>query len=742
MYGVVRLGGVHCWRVVRGQGRVRLGSVDEAAVRNQIGGTVVGAVVQAGTIDQVVLYQQPQADVALVPRQLPAVVRDFAGRDAELAALDKILSPDSVTVEPMVVAVDGTAGVGKTSLVVWWARRVEQRFPDGTLFVNLRGYGPSAPVEAGLVLASFLQALGVAEDRVPADLDGQGALYRSLLAGRRVLVVLDNAASAEQVRPLLPATAGCAVIVTSRAVLTGLVVVDSARRLPLDLFRPEEAVGLATRVIGPDRVAAEPAAVVELVRLCARLPLAVRVAASRVAARPHTAVADVVADLVDEHDGLDALSATGDDRSAVRTVFDWSYTRLSAEHARTFRRLGLHPGTEFGMHAVAALTGLDRKTASRHLEVLADLHLVEPVAHGRYRLHDLLHAYAAHRARLDDTSEQRRAAVDAVVSWYARTAVEADRRVFAAHPSPDLGLTGDAAPMELADRGQGLAWLTVEHATLDAVQQQAGAHGAYREVMAVALAMRFLVFRSRVLWPARMRAESRGIDAARACGDRQVEATLLLWRGDTLQQMGEWDASDTDLHAALTLAGELGDDALYGKALSGLGLGRVRQQRFADAEPYYRRALPLVRGLPSGYYEAIVHANLARITTRLGRHREALDHAERELALRRTAGVPDGVAFALHNVARARQGLGEDQAAIDLCRQALALYLAEAGNDLYVAATLETLATSLRQVGDHEGAVRCLIEAVTVLTDLGDPHADVLRGRLSQDGQPPADPHP
>ncbi|MGW4116927.1 tetratricopeptide repeat protein, partial [Actinosynnema sp. NPDC004786] len=475
----------------------------------------------------------------------------------------------------------------------------------------------------------------------------------------------------------------------------------------------------------------------ELVRLCARLPLAVRVAASRVAARPHIAVADVVADLVDEQDGLDALSATGDDRSAVRTVFDWSYTRLSAEHARTFRRLGLHPGTEFGVHAVAALTGLDRKTASRHLEVLADLHLVEPVARGRYRLHDLLHAYAADRARVDDTAEDRAEAVTAVVGWYARTAIEADRWIFAAHPSPDLGLGDAPEPMGLADRGQALAWLTAEHVTLEAVQQQAGGHGAYREVMAVALAMRFLVFRSRVLWPVRMRAESRGIDAARACGDRQVEAVLLLRRGDTLQKMGEWDASDTDLHVALALTDDLGESSLYGRALACLGHNRVLQQRFTDAEPYYRRALPLVRGLPSIYFEANAHGNLALITTRLGRHREALDHAERELVLRRTIGVTEGVAYALHNVAAARQGLEQHQAAIDLCQQALALFRTEAGDEGFVATTLQTLATSLQRVGEHDSAARCLAEAVTILTDLDDPHADLLRGRLSQEGQPP-----
>ncbi|WP_414938319.1 NB-ARC domain-containing protein [Amycolatopsis sp. cmx-11-51] len=216
--------------------------------------------------------------------------------------------------------------------------------PDGTLHVNLRGYGPGTPVTPSETLSGFLRALGVAARTIPADLDAQAALLRSLLAGKRTLLVLDNAHSAEQIRPLLPGSAGCMVVVTSRDSLTGLVVTDAAHRLTLDLLTPPEALDLVTGILGAERAAAEPDAVGELVRLCARLPLALRVAASRAAAHPHLTVADVVADLADDHTRLDVLSEFGDERAAVRTVFDWSYRRLPPEQARLFRRLGLHPG--------------------------------------------------------------------------------------------------------------------------------------------------------------------------------------------------------------------------------------------------------------------------------------------------------------------------------------------------------------------------------------------------------------
>src|SRR6266496_1970789 len=360
--------------------------VDEAgheqsarSVRNDLSGTVTGSVVQAGTIRQLIVRQSPRREELPVPRQLPPAVRDFEGRDHQLARLDALLFPgDGNRRAGMVIsALAGTAGVGKTTLAVQWAHRVEHHFTDGTLFANLRGYGPSSPLDPNLVLPSFLHVFGIQEDRVPAELDAQVGLYRSLLADRRVLVLLDNVRTAEQVRPLLPGSPGCLVLVTSRASLTGLIVAEAASQVTLDLFPPDEADALVRRILGPERVDAEPRAVADLIEVCARLPLALRVAATRIATRPRTSIADVVEDITDEQDRLDMLSSSGDERSAVRTVFDWSYTQLAGEHAHLFHRLGLHPGAEFSTHAAAALAGIDAVTAYRQLEALADAHLIE-----------------------------------------------------------------------------------------------------------------------------------------------------------------------------------------------------------------------------------------------------------------------------------------------------------------------------------------------------------------------------
>lgn len=396
--------------------RLRIGKlvfVEGSRVGNEVGGGVHGAVVQAGSIQQVLSLTgaiPARADWTVVPRQLPGVVRDFTGRAEHLVALDALLPPEAgarpgmgVPEAVVITAVDGAAGIGKTTLAVWWAHRVQHDFPHGTLYVNLRGYGPGDPATATDVLDGFLRALGVPPERMPIGAEAQAGLFRSLLAGRRVLVVLDNAHRADQVRPLLPGTPGCLVVVTSRDSLTGLVVMDGASRLTLDLLTEYEATHLVTGILGPDRADTEAAAVSELVRWCARLPLALRIAAGRAVAYPHTTVADVVTDLADEHARLDVLSLGGDERTAVRAVFDWSYHALSDRQARVFRRLGLHPGPEVSVHAASAVTDLDPPATRRVLEELAQVHLIEPVAQGRFRFHDLLRAYALDQTMREDS---------------------------------------------------------------------------------------------------------------------------------------------------------------------------------------------------------------------------------------------------------------------------------------------------------------------------------------------------
>ncbi|WP_460395912.1 tetratricopeptide repeat protein [Actinophytocola sediminis] len=662
-----------------------------------------------------------------IPRQLPPALRDFVGRENHLAVLDALVrAADQPNPGALVIAaLTGTAGVGKTTLAVHWAHRIQHRFPDGTLFVNLRGFGPSTPRTPSLVLTSFLRVLGVAERRIPADLDSQVGLYRSLLADRQVLIVLDNAATPEQVRPLLPGAAGCAVLVTSRADLTGLVVAESAHRVPVDLFTEAEATALLHGVIGNDLDTTDPNTVSALIAACARLPLALRVAAARIAARP-AGIAEIIDGMTSDQDPLTALSSTGDAHSAVRMVFDWSYARLSADHAQAFRRLGLHLGPRFSVPAAATLAGVDTATMYRQLAYLADMHLVTATGDQHYRMHDLLHAYAAHRAELDEPADVRRKAVTDLLTWYASTAVAADRLIFPGlvHVAVDLAPTGDGP--WLADRAQALLWMNTERANLAAALRAAVQHRVYPIAIAIAGTARFLSLRERPLWTLRLEAETLGLVAARAGHDRAAEALLLSFRGDTNADLGQLAAAEADFTAVLAVGRDLGDPRQQRVALAGLGQVRLRQDRYLDARDFFTQALPLAAELGDLRGQAVAHANLSRINVHLGRFGSALTHAERELLLRRQTDDHVGEAYALHDLATARQGLGDHEAAVDLVEQAVALYRALDGTDRYIATALQVAATSLEHTGDLPRAGRCLAEASRILFVHGDPQADLV----------------
>ena len=342
---------------------------------------------------------------SLPPRQLPPAARHFSGRSAELVALRQMTDEPAGAGWPAIIAVTGAAGVGKTALALRWAHEVAFRFPDGQLHADLRGYDPGSPVPPAEVLARFLRSLGVPGAEIPADQTERAARYRSLLTGQRVLVVLDNARSAEHVRQLLPATPGCAVVVTSRDSLAGLVVRDGAQRLDLDLLPLTDAVHLLRSLIG-GRVDAEPAAAQTLAVECARLPLALCAAAELAAACPAAPLAELVRQLSDRHQRLDLLDGGGDPRTALRAVFSWSYQHLDGESARALRLLGLHPGIDIEPYAGAALMGTTVAQARRLLTALARAHLIRPVGPARYAMHDLLRMYAAELAVGCDSDHQ------------------------------------------------------------------------------------------------------------------------------------------------------------------------------------------------------------------------------------------------------------------------------------------------------------------------------------------------
>jgi DNA-binding SARP family transcriptional activator len=405
-----------------------------------------------------------------VPAQLPLDAQGFSGRQDELATLHAMLPParPDTTDEPVpVVIVSGTAGVGKTALAIHFGRQVAKRFPDGQLYVNLRGRDPgTAPVEPGEALRYFLDALGVPPYRIVASTEERAALYRSLVDGKRMLIVLDNASNAAQVRPLLPGSPGCLVVVTSRNQMAGLVAAEGAALVTLDVLSGDEAHEMLARRLGRDRVAAEPEAADEIIGACARLPLALSIAVGRAAAgspgRARRPLAELAAELRDVRSRLDALEE-GDPATDVRAVLSWSYDQLSPSAARVFRLLGLHPGPDISLSAAASLAGISRAEAGTALRELTRTHMVAERLPGRFTFHDLLRVYAADQAERHDSAADRDAAMHRVLDHYLHTAASASQRFSPSRSplrvaAPEPGVL----PADLADKDQALAWFDAE----------------------------------------------------------------------------------------------------------------------------------------------------------------------------------------------------------------------------------------------------------------------------------------
>jgi DNA-binding SARP family transcriptional activator len=402
---------------------------------------------------------------AATPRQLPTDVAGFTGRADDLAELDALVAKQAGSRAVTIAVLIGTAGVGKTSLAVHWAHRIAAGYPDGQLYVNLHGYSTSPQVSPLEALTQFLRALGVPPDHIPVSVDEAAARFRSLVAGKRLLVVLDNAAAPEQVRPLLPGTPGCLVVVTSRDRLGGLMAGEGAHAHTLRTLRLDDAVALISRMVGAERVRAEPAAAAELALLCAHLPLALRVAAANLASRPRQRISSYVADLA-EDDRIVTLEADGDSGTAVRAAFEVSYQRLSDPVRRLFRLLGAAPGAEFVVDAAAALTGATPAEARRLLDRLAGAHLVEEVDEGRYTFHDLLREFAAERARQEERSTDLDAAIGRLLDWYLRVTDAAAQllssRVLRLPPPPVTA----GPPARFNDHVGALAWLDTHRSDL------------------------------------------------------------------------------------------------------------------------------------------------------------------------------------------------------------------------------------------------------------------------------------
>jgi DNA-binding SARP family transcriptional activator/Flp pilus assembly protein TadD len=609
-----------------------------------------------------------------VPSQLPNDVADFTGRAAELSALDDLLSTGAASAggaaATPVVIVCGMAGAGKTALAVHWAHRVARRFPDGRLFVNLRGHDPDRPLRPEDALADLLTALNVPEDQQPVGLDARAARYRSELSGRRVLVVLDNAESAEQLRPLLPGSGPCLVVATSRDRLPGVVARDGAHRIEVSPLPVAEAVALLRRSVGR-RVDEEASAAERLAERCAYLPLALRLAGEVAASRPEQALGAMAQDLGVGSRALQVLDADGDSRAAVRDVLSWSLRHLSPEAVTAFTVLGLHPGPDWDAHAAAALTGTDLRAAQRSVDELLRAQLVQPADRGRsprYAMHDLLRALAR---ELCDTAAAD-AALDRLLACYAWT-VEA--AVTALHPAENEDGPAGPAPTpvpELADPDAARRWLDVERATLTTTSRFAADHG--RPAFCTSLSRHLYRYLLAGHYTDALAVHSVAEAAARDAGDTLGEAHAALGLGATHARLTRMDRALGAFRQAAALFERAGDAGGELRALGNVAMCAMWACRFAEAENLFRRALVLARRLSDTPREIRALNGVGDIVVRFGKHEEALGRHQEALSLARRLGDPTLEAETLNYLAEAERRLGRSERAIRRNRHAMALF--------------------------------------------------------------------
>jgi tetratricopeptide (TPR) repeat protein len=619
-------------------------------------------------------------DSGVIPQQLPSVISNFVGRAHELDILTAQLNraaEDSGTV--VITAIGGTAGIGKTTLALYWTRAHIDQFPEGQLYVDLRGFDPSGtPVTPQQAIRGFLDAFQIPAEKIPTSLDDQAALYRTLVEDRRLVIVLDNARDADQIWLLLPGSPSCLVLVTSRQQLPSLIARKHATHITLEFMTTDEAHQLLTNFLGKERIQDEPQAVDELIRYCIGLPIALSIAAARIRLDPHLPLSTLVGQLRGQRHRLDAL-ATGDSQlTDIRAVFSWSYTALSTGAARLFRLLGLHPGPDISTLAAASLVGLPEHDTSTLLVELTQAHLIKQHSPGRYQLHDLLRVYASEQAAQDEPEPQRRAALHRVLDYYLHTGFAANRRI-APHrrsialEAPQSGIIPD----QITSYEQGMTWFTVEHAVLLAVINRAAT-------------LRFDAHAWQLPW------------------------TLVSF----FDHRGYWHDWAVTQQCALSAAERLDDHAVQAAAHRELGQAHACCERYAEALASFQQALILYQNLGDRNGQAHTHLALGWISEQQNRYTQALNHGQRALRLYHAISHRIGEARALNNLGWYHAQLGDYQQALNYCEQALDIQH-KLDDRVGAAETLDSLGYIHHHLGHHDKAISHYQHAVVLRQELG-----------------------
>ncbi|GLW51127.1 regulatory protein AfsR [Streptomyces sp. NBRC 14336] len=706
----------------------------------------------------------PLAEPSVVPvrpAQLPATVPDFTGRASFVSELSQVLA----TAEGRVMAVSalaGIGGVGKTTLAVHVAHQARSAFPDGQLYVDLQGAGARA-ADPETVLGSFLRALGTADSAIPDSLEERAALYRSVLDGRRVLVLLDNARDAAQVRPLLPGTSGCAALVTSRVRMVDLA---GAHLVDLDVMSPDEALSLFTKIVGEERVAAEREAALDVVAACGFLPLAIRIAASRLAARRTWTVSVLAAKLADERRRLDELQA-GD--LAVKATFELGYGQLEPAQARAFRLLGLADGPDISLAAAAALLDLGVEETEELLESLVDTSLLESAAPGRYRFHDLVRLYARACAERDEQSpSERGAALSRLLDFYLATTAQ----VYSIEHGEDR-LTDHLEPtqypgMRFAEASRALDWLYTEAGQLLACVRQAAGTERLRRAVDLLWAAKDLTESGAYSYQYEVTAQAT-CEATRVAGHERAEGRARTVLSDVLLVSGRVQQSEQEARVAMELAARAQDSIAVSWVANNRGLICLHESRFADGKIFFDQALEGLRATGNRPFEATVLGNLSRAHLGMGNIAKAVEIAQRGLAVHMEVGQTVRLAnghfqlgVALTRAGRYTEALSQFSDALGLFndhRQRLwegvthfriaevhaaerrpanaaqhaeqALALGCIGGDRMRGNVLTLLGRSLSALGQADRARACWREALNLYEQNGAPEADEVRELLT-----------
>jgi DNA-binding SARP family transcriptional activator/tetratricopeptide (TPR) repeat protein len=706
--------------------------------------------------------EPPPAVAKVRPAQLPADIGDFTGRETHVRHLCGLLLAGNGSSSPgaaRIAVVNGAAGLGKTTLAVHAAHQVSAQFPDGQLYVDLLG-ASSQPASPGEVLARFLRDLGIEGDKVPARDDERAALYRTTLTGRRVLILLDNARDAAQIRPLLPGSSSCAVLATTRNRTSDLA---SMRFVDLNVLEDTEALALFTRIVGEDRAAAEPDATAEVLIACAGLPLAVRICAARLAARRQWRIATLAGRLRNQHRRLDELK-TGD--LAVRASFQVSYDSLretsrGTDVSRVFRLLSVWQAPSISLPAAGALIGQPEDDVAEALETLVDVNLLESPAPDWYQFHSLLQVYAAERAEVAEPKAVREEAAARLLRWYLDTAeAAADAVAPQRYRLPREAAAPGVPPLAFADPGEALSWYQVERVNIVAATRQAASAGMHDVAWRLPTTL-FAMFNRWVNWADCVTTSRIGLDSARAAGDRAAEAWVLNNLGFALARLRDWDAFGC-LERALEIRRELGDTK--GEAQTAIGLAEAHLNLDGPGDGalrHMRHAVDLLERTDATPMYAAALNNLGEVYQELG----DLEAAEgcyiqaRDIS-RETGGYAEG--YTLHNlgevyrhqrrlddaIASYEQALGKHRAAMDLPGEALALKrlgetLAENGGTAEARAALTGALQIFGTIGDQEQAA----QTTALLASLppgGTPEAPAALARPDghQDGAPGIGPEP